>query len=82
MRSCSVCKKEIVYRYHHYKDGYICDDCLWEYEEKFHQIFNIWLSGYDEVDVSINVEDFINLVDSIKFNFNTLNFYMPLCAQR
>lgn len=72
MKTCDKCKKE-VFNEDMTSDG-MCADCVQEYIEKCHIVFNVYPYLDNRSQVSFGIRDFIHIIDSISFNFNTLMF--------
>jgi hypothetical protein len=82
---CYRCKK--LYHNDHifyYKGDCICDKCLHELSDKFYQALGVYIcfSVSDKYSISMDIDDFVDLVDMIKFDFNTLEFNIPLREAR
>jgi len=79
---CSVCKKEFYTNYHYLDDGYICDDCLNSYEDKFYMMFGIDVTTLGKYDVSLPISNFITFLGRIKEDFNGGRYYISLKGVR
>jgi hypothetical protein len=52
----------------------MCVDCVEEFRNKCFIIFDIYPQLEDKSIIWFDIDEFIEIMDSIKFNFNTLTF--------
>ena len=75
---CSKCQKEFYDDYHYLDNGYICEACLDLYDKKLHELFGVRTKSCDKFSVSIDIGDFVGLLDLVKTDFNNSWLYISL----